>query len=81
MFTDSGGLQKEAYILERPSVTLRDTTKWVETLSNGWNVLAGTDKNKILSASSRKIGAHNYSYGDGDAADNIVEIMKNYLNS
>ncbi|MEX2007800.1 MAG: UDP-N-acetylglucosamine 2-epimerase (non-hydrolyzing), partial [Candidatus Levyibacteriota bacterium] len=50
VLTDSGGIQKEAYFLKVPCITMRDETEWVETVEDGWNILTGADKNKILKA-------------------------------
>jgi UDP-N-acetylglucosamine 2-epimerase len=76
--TDSGGLQKEAYWLSVPCVTVREETEWIETVSGGWNVLTGTDPDKILDAVRRQTvpAAHPTLYGDGCAAARCVTSLE-----
>ncbi len=77
VLTDSGGLQKEAYWLEVPCITLRDETEWVETTASGWNVLAGADTQRILDLveNLRPPAAHPPLYGRGDASNRILDIL------
>ncbi|MFA5844881.1 MAG: UDP-N-acetylglucosamine 2-epimerase (non-hydrolyzing) [Coriobacteriia bacterium] len=78
LLTDSGGMQKEAYFLGVPCVTLRDTTEWVETVDFGWNTLAGTDEDRIVAAVAGLTypPVHPDVYGDGHAAQAIVAAME-----
>jgi UDP-N-acetylglucosamine 2-epimerase len=72
--TDSGGLQKEAFLLGVPCVTLREETEWVETVEAGWNVLVGTRWQDIVKAVDRprpEPPKHN-PFGEGDAAIRIA---------
>ena len=75
--TDSGGLQKEAYWLGVPCLTMRNETEWVETVEAGWNVLVGSDLNKIVDAvnSFSPPDSHPLLYGDGDAAGKCVDLL------
>lgn len=77
IITDSGGVQKEAYLFGVPCITLRDETEWVETVEQGANVLVGALYEKILGAvrgvPERK--AYPPLYGDGNASGKIVSIL------
>lgn len=77
VLTDSGGLQKEAYWLRVPCLTMRDETEWVETVEAGWNTLVGADSGAILraAASFAPNGTHPALYGDGRAAAKCVDQL------
>lgn len=78
VLTDSGGVQKEAFFLATPCLTLRETTEWVETVEAGWNRLVGVDRDSILNAlhSWKPTGMPPDEFlGNGQAAERIVEIL------
>ena len=77
ILTDSGGIQKEAYLLGVRCITLREETEWVETVSAGWNCLTGADSGKIRTGFDDFHPANERPqiYGDGHAADKIIEII------
>ena len=78
VLTDSGGVQKEAYLLGVPCVTLREETEWPETLIDGWNVLAGSEPQRMLDAARRPRpeGEPPQIFGDGHAARQMVRLLR-----
>lgn len=81
VMTDSGGLQKEAFFFEKPCVTLRDETEWIELVKNGFNEVVGADKDKIISGYQKMSQIKNdYNinlYGKGEASKKIIyELLK-----
>lgn len=79
VLTDSGGIQKEAYYLGIPCITLRDETEWIETVEAGWNRLVGADASRIAEAVNECFTRDRENrpplYGDGHAAERIVGII------
>jgi UDP-N-acetylglucosamine 2-epimerase len=77
ILTDSGGVQKEAYILKVPCITLRDETEWVETVEDGWNILVGNDRDKIMDAVAHfsPPRAQRHVFGRGDASTRIAATL------
>ncbi len=85
VLTDSGGLQKEAFVLGTPVVTMRRTTEWIETVKCGWNIITNCNKEKILNGIRKfldnkpePVNAVTL-YGDGKASQRITNITKKFL--
>jgi UDP-GlcNAc3NAcA epimerase len=80
LITDSGGMQKEAYILKKKCITIRSETEWTETLQNGWNHLLFDDLSPLNTLVHSTPGEHNENlYGNGKAAYEILNVLKAIL--
>jgi UDP-N-acetylglucosamine 2-epimerase len=77
ILTDSGGIQKEAYWLQVPCLTLRDDTEWTETVESGWNRLVGADSRRILQAFHETMpgSGSGWPWKKGEASKNVARLV------
>lgn len=81
IITDSGGVQKEAYLLGIPCITLRDRTEWIETVREGWNILVDVNVDAIVGAVQKfnPEKPRKPIFGEGKASEKIVDTLRNNL--
>jgi UDP-N-acetylglucosamine 2-epimerase len=81
IITDSGGMQKEAYFVKRPCITIRDESEWVETVDAGYNVIVGVDTELIAEAIKEfdPVFKKDHLYGNGQSANDIAKKIFDYL--
>ncbi|MCP4521854.1 MAG: UDP-N-acetylglucosamine 2-epimerase (non-hydrolyzing) [Cytophagales bacterium] len=80
LVTDSGGMQKEAYIAEKKCVTVRSETEWLGTLKNGWNTLIFDNLDELAEVIQQPVGEYTPNiYGTGQAAQEITDIILKHL--
>jgi UDP-GlcNAc3NAcA epimerase len=78
--TDSGGVQREAYLWGVPCVTMREETEWIETVSTGWNTLVGVDAEQFRTVMEKPLpNLRPPIFGDGNAAERIAELTVTHL--
>lgn len=79
--TDSGGVQKEAFFLAKPCITMRDQTEWVETIENGWNILVGADEKLIQDGilNFNPTATRKDYFGSGNAVELIIKHIENSI--
>jgi len=83
VMTDSGGVQKEAYFFEKPCITLREETEWVELIKNGFNILAGSNPQRIMDTFNKVKSTKSYDftnklYGHGNAGEIILKELLDF---
>jgi UDP-N-acetylglucosamine 2-epimerase (non-hydrolysing) len=81
VLTDSGGVQKEAYLLGVPCITLRNTTEWIETVNAKWNVLVGSDPKRIHETivHLNPPKHHPQLFGPTGASGRIADLIDSFL--
>jgi len=79
VITDSGGIQKEAFVLKKPCITLRET-EWVETVKEGWNKIIDLEKDDIVTLANEfmPIKPPNNIFGQNGVSEKIIEIIENF---